>query len=80
MESLIETLSSLAGEFSVQSFPTIKLVSFSGGKRKVTNFKGDRSAAGIIDWTLGQAKKISLARIGAKAGEQKLLLLIHMIS
>lgn len=35
----------------------------------MSNFKGDRSAAGIIDWTLTQAKKISLARIGAKPGE-----------
>lgn len=52
----------------VQGFPTIKLISFTNGKRKVSNFKGDRSAAGIIDWALSQATKIALGRIGAKAG------------
>lgn len=59
---------SFVGEFTVQGFPSIKLISFSNGKRKVSNYKGDRSAASIIEWALTQAKKISLSRIGAKAG------------
>ena len=53
----------------MQGFPTIKLITAGkNGKRKVVDFKGGRTAKDIVEWALGQAKKIALNRIGITAG------------
>ena len=53
----------------MQGFPTIKLITAGrNGKRKVVDHKGGRTAKDIVEWALGQAKKIALNRIGITAG------------
>jgi hypothetical protein len=54
------------GEYGIQGFPTIKLF---GGKKgaKPIDYNGGRQAAEIVEWALGQAKKVALSRIGVKS-------------
>eukprot|EP00803_Ostreobium_quekettii_P001149 evm.model.scf_354.2 EVM.evm.TU.scf_354.2 scf_354:3633-5375(-) len=59
----------LAGRHGVKGFPTIMFMhAGTDGKVVKTNYEGGRSAEAIIGWALGQAKKVALKRIGAKAG------------
>lgn len=62
----------LAGQFSIQGFPTIKLLG-ADAKGKVTalaDYKGERTAAAIVEWAFSQAKKVALKRIGASSSSR----------
>jgi len=56
---------SLAGQFGVRGFPTIKV--FGANKNKPTDFNGARTAQGIVDASLKAAKDIVSARMGGKS-------------
>ncbi|KAK9811676.1 hypothetical protein WJX72_008165 [[Myrmecia] bisecta] len=58
----------LGGEYGIQGFPTIKLMNVKNGKIKASDYKGGRTAKDIVTYTLEQAKKLALGRIGASAG------------
>ncbi|GAB4823313.1 hypothetical protein N2152v2_010359 [Parachlorella kessleri] len=56
----------LGRQFSIQGFPTIKLLHTEGGKVQATDYKGGRTASELAQWALQQASKIAMGRIGAK--------------
>lgn len=59
----------LGGQFSIQGFPTIKILG-ADAKGKVSSlaeYKGERTAAAMVEWALTTAKKLALKRIGAKS-------------
>ena len=55
---------SLAGQFGVRGFPTIKV--FGANKKKPEDFNGARSAQGLTEAGLKAAKDMVNARIGGK--------------
>lgn len=66
-----DTHKSLAGEYGVQGFPTIKLF-YPSTKGTLSNmeYSGGRTANDIISWAMDQIKKLSLKRIGSKSEEK----------
>jgi len=64
---------SLGGQFGVQGFPTIKI--FGTNKRSPTDFNGQRTAQGIVDAALAEAKNKVKAALsggsGSSSGESK---------
>lgn len=59
---------SLAQEYQVQGFPTIKLMyADESGKVKAVDYSGGRDAKSIIGWAMDKAKALALKRIGEKA-------------
>ena len=63
---------SLAGEFGIQGFPTIKLMyATSKGSIGKIDYSGGRTASEMVAWAMDQAKKIALKKIGAKSEKQQ---------
>jgi len=62
---------SLGGQFGVQGFPTIKI--FGANKRSPSDFNGQRTAQGIVDAALAEAKSKVKAALsgGSGSGESK---------
>jgi hypothetical protein len=59
-----------AGDFGIEGFPSIKLISANKqGKLISKEYKGERSAAAIVEWGLVEAKRVALERIGVKRGK-----------
>ena len=57
---------SLAQEFDVQGFPTIKaMVATKSGQIISVNYNGPRSAKDIVAWAIDQAQKVALKRLGS---------------
>ncbi|OQR87228.1 disulfide-isomerase [Achlya hypogyna] len=56
---------SLAGQFGVQGFPTIKI--FGADKRTPVDYQGERSAKAIVDAGVREASKLAKARLSGKA-------------
>lgn len=62
--------SSLGSQFGVRGFPTIKF--FGADKNKPQDYQGQRSASGIVDYCISQAKSAANARLsGKKSGGSK---------
>ena len=57
---------SLAGQYGVKGFPTIKI--FGGNKNKPEDFNGQRNAQGIVDAALKSANDAVNVRMGGKQG------------
>ncbi|EQC37366.1 hypothetical protein SDRG_05583 [Saprolegnia diclina VS20] len=60
---------SLAGQFGVQGFPTIKI--FGDNKRAPVDYQGERSAKAIVDAGVREASKLAKARLSGKAEKTK---------
>lgn len=59
---------SLAQEYGVTGFPTIKLMyTDKSGKIKGSDYQGGRTSKEIGQWAMQQATKLALGRLGAKA-------------
>lgn len=55
----------LAQRYSIQGFPTIKLMYTDGsGKIKSVSYNGARTSGDMATWALGQANKVVMARLG----------------
>lgn len=55
---------SLAQQYGIQGFPTIKLFyTDAAGSLKTVEYKGGRNAKDIVQWSLSQAEKIALKKI-----------------
>eukprot|EP00210_Caulerpa_lentillifera_P007336 g7012.t1 len=57
---------SLASQFNVKGFPTIKLIH---GSLKSIDYSGGRTASEILSWSFDQVKKLAIKKLGGK--EQK---------
>eukprot|EP00475_Leptophrys_vorax_P000642 TRINITY_DN10361_c2_g1_i1.p1 TRINITY_DN10361_c2_g1~~TRINITY_DN10361_c2_g1_i1.p1 ORF type:complete len:448 (-),score=40.14 TRINITY_DN10361_c2_g1_i1:43-1386(-) len=57
---------SLAQEYGVQGFPTIKV--FSPHLKSAVDYQGQRDAKAIVDFALAQVKSLVSARLGGKVG------------
>lgn len=57
---------SLAAQYQIKGFPTIKL--FGASKTSPTDFNGQRTASGLIDAGLQEAKKLANQRLSGKSG------------
>jgi protein disulfide-isomerase A6 len=57
---------SLAGEYGIKGFPTIKLLYVDGGKIKSSDYTGGRTAKEMIQFALDKAKSLAFKRIGEK--------------
>lgn len=55
---------SLAQEFDVKGFPTIKV--FGGNKKAPSDYQGPREAKGIVDYAISQVKQLVHQRLGGK--------------
>ena len=61
----------LAQRYSIQGFPTIKLMYADGsGKIKSIAYNGGRTSADMATWTMSQANKIVMSRLGAKSSSK----------
>lgn len=61
----------LAQRYSIQGFPTIKLMYVDGsGKIKSIAYNGGRTSADMATWTMSQASKIVMSRLGAKSSSK----------
>eukprot|EP00200_Dunaliella_tertiolecta_P006573 CAMPEP_0202346832 /NCGR_PEP_ID=MMETSP1126-20121109/5451_1 /ASSEMBLY_ACC=CAM_ASM_000457 /TAXON_ID=3047 /ORGANISM="Dunaliella tertiolecta, Strain CCMP1320" /LENGTH=437 /DNA_ID=CAMNT_0048938291 /DNA_START=34 /DNA_END=1347 /DNA_ORIENTATION=- len=58
--------SSLASEYGIKGFPTIKFVYADGDKIKTSDYNGQRSAKDLINFAFDKAKSLALKRIGEK--------------
>lgn len=59
---------SLAQEFGIQGFPTIKaMIVTKSGTIKAVDYKGARAAESIVKWGLEQAEKVAMSRLGSKS-------------
>ncbi|XP_059609548.1 protein disulfide-isomerase A6 homolog [Phlebotomus argentipes] len=56
----------LAGQFGVRGFPTLKI--FGANKKSPSDYNGQRTAEGIADAVLAEAKKMVKANLGKKPG------------
>ena len=59
---------SLAGEYGIKGFPTIKLFYVDGGKIKSSDYQGGRTAKEMINFVADKAKSLAMKRIGEKSG------------
>ncbi len=60
--------SSLAGEYGIQGFPTIKMFyTDSKGKVKSVDYQAGRTAKDVINFAMDKAKALAFKRIGEKA-------------
>jgi protein disulfide-isomerase A6 len=60
---------SLAGQYGVQGFPTIKI--FGEDKKSPKDYQGERSAKGIVDAGIREASKIAKNRVSGKSSSEK---------
>lgn len=59
---------SLGSQYGVKGFPTIMLFYSIDGKVKHMNYNGGRSAGDMVSWSIDQAKKVVMKRMGGKSG------------
>nr|DAZ86369.1 TPA_inf: venom-related protein PDI [Conus ebraeus] len=60
----------LGGQYGVRGFPTIKF--FGQDKFNPQDYQGQRTAQGIVDFSINQAKSVASARLsGKKSGDSK---------
>lgn len=59
---------SLGSQYGVKGFPTIMLFYSIDGKVKHKNYDGGRSAGDMVPWSVDQAKKVVMKRMGGKSG------------
>ena len=67
---------SLAGQFGVRGFPTIKV--FGANKRKPEDYNGDRSARGLVDGGIRAAKDMVNARMGGRVSDSNELMVVSV--
>lgn len=59
----------LASQFGVSGFPTIKI--FGEDKSKPTDYRGERTAKGIVDAALSEARKVARSRLSGGGSKKK---------
>lgn len=66
----VDSEKEVGAEFGIKGFPTIKVLMYqgSGQKPKSAEYRGPRTAAGIVEWALEQAGKVAQRRLGGKSG------------
>uniref|UniRef100_A0A061QIT2 protein disulfide-isomerase n=1 Tax=Tetraselmis sp. GSL018 TaxID=582737 RepID=A0A061QIT2_9CHLO len=57
---------SLAGQYGIQGFPTIKLITVQNGKAKTSDYNGGRTAQEIAKFAMDNAVKLVNSRLGVK--------------
>ena len=57
---------SLGGQYQVQGFPPIKI--FGLNKNKPEEYRGERTAKGLVSGAMSEAQKFVQARLGGKSG------------
>lgn len=68
----VDTEKEAGAAYGIKGFPTIKVLMHQGAgqKPKSAEYRGPRTAAGIVDWALEQAGKVAKRRLGGGSSQR----------